>query len=111
MDREGRCHRVLWIVASATYGLLSLAAFYASSLPSLRAAIEKGWNVIWLFGPLATLIHGLPGVAFYLVESILLVGLTLAATTRQGWAATIAFGGCALVVWLVSGFLAIAILT
>lgn len=111
MGRERRRHSLLWVVAAAAYGLLSLVAVCASSLPSLRAVIERGWSFIWLFGPPITLIYGLPGVAFYLVETVLLVGLALAATKRHGWPAVVVLGSCVLVVWLLSGFLAIAILT
>ncbi len=102
---------VVWIVVTAAYALLSLAAYLASSIPSLRAAVEGAWRLIWLCGPPITLIHKSDGLAFYVIETVLLVGLVLAATTRRRWQWSLVLGICALAVWLLSGFLAIAVLT
>jgi hypothetical protein len=78
---------------------------------SLRTIAEKGWTVIWLFGPSINLIHGSAAIVFYLVGTVLVAGLLLAATTRKKLWAALTLGACAVFVWLLSGFLAIAILT
>jgi hypothetical protein len=108
---EGRSRLVLWTIAAVAYVLLSLAAFLASSIPSLGAIVDRAWSLVWLFGPPVTLIHRLKLLTLYLVETVLFFGLLLAATRGKSLWGSAILGVLALAVWLLSGHLAIGILT
>ncbi|PYM28276.1 MAG: hypothetical protein DMD80_12745 [Candidatus Rokuibacteriota bacterium] len=84
--------------------------FFAPSLDSLRTAIQTGWRLMWIFGPLATLIYGMGGPAFYLVETVLLLALSITASTRRTRASAAVFIACGLVLWIASGVLAMVVL-
>jgi len=65
---------------------------------------------MWIFGPLATLIYGMGGPAFYLVETVLLLALSITARTRRTRASAAIFIACGLVLWIASGVLAMVVL-
>src|SRR5437867_4108611 len=101
---------ILLVGAALTYTLLSVLAFYSSTQPLLRAVVENAWNFIWLLGPPITLIHGSVGMGAYIVETVLVVVLVVSAAVRPTRVRSTVLGLAALIVWLLSGFLALAIL-
>jgi hypothetical protein len=100
-----------WSAAALVYAVLSLLAFFAPSLDWLRIAIQTRWTLLWMFGPPATLIYGMAGLAVYIFETVALIGLCAVAGSRRTPFAAAVFGVCAFVFWLMTGFLAMTVLT